>query len=145
MGGNSPAPSSCIAFSFPQESSYEARFGIFLFVGDDVRSRLGSTPYVVRYKARRTSHLVHAHNQRRGIIPPVILYRGGGQAGRGVVFGGPEHLRQLTVEKALGQAKKIYDTTLEILRKAKNEDITTISAAKMIAEERILAARQVSR
>lgn len=48
-------------------------------------------------------------------------------------------------DKALGQAKKIYDTTLEILRKAKNEDITTIAAAKMIAEERIRAARQIAR
>jgi len=45
-------------------------------------------------------------------------------------------------EVAMEQARKIYDTTLEILRKAKKEDITTIAAAKMIAEERILAARQ---
>jgi leucine dehydrogenase len=48
-------------------------------------------------------------------------------------------------EKALGQAKKIYDTTLEILRKAKAEDITSVAAAKMIAEERIRAARQLAR
>jgi leucine dehydrogenase len=48
-------------------------------------------------------------------------------------------------EKALGQAKKIYDTTLEILRKAKAEDITSVAAAKMIAEERIRSARQLAR
>lgn len=45
-------------------------------------------------------------------------------------------------DAAMEQASKIYDTTLEILRKAKQQDITTIAAAKMIAEERILAARQ---
>ncbi|MFM8432888.1 MAG: Glu/Leu/Phe/Val family dehydrogenase [Bacteroidota bacterium] len=44
---------------------------------------------------------------------------------------------------AMEQARRIYDTTLEILRKAKSEGITTIQAAKIIAEERIAAARQV--
>lgn len=47
-------------------------------------------------------------------------------------------------EKALGQASKIYDTTLEILRKSKAEGITSIAAAKMIAEERIGAARAIA-
>lgn len=46
-------------------------------------------------------------------------------------------------DKAMDQARKIYDTTLEILRKAKAEDITTILAAKKIAEERIRAAKSL--
>ncbi|MFM2134787.1 MAG: hypothetical protein RL021_187, partial [Bacteroidota bacterium] len=40
--------------------------------------------------------------------------------------------------------RKIYDTTLEILRKSKTEGITSIAAAKMIAEERIHAAKVVA-
>ncbi|MFM7218225.1 MAG: Glu/Leu/Phe/Val family dehydrogenase, partial [Bacteroidota bacterium] len=44
---------------------------------------------------------------------------------------------------AMDNARKIYDTTIEILRKAKSEGITTIQAAKIIAEERISAARTV--
>ncbi|MEY4594112.1 MAG: leucine dehydrogenase [Bacteroidota bacterium] len=45
-------------------------------------------------------------------------------------------------DQAMDQARKIYDTTLEIIRKAKKDGITTIAAAKMIAEERIVAARK---
>lgn len=46
-------------------------------------------------------------------------------------------------DSAMGQARKIYDTTLEILRKAKSENTTTIAAAKTIAEDRIAAVRAV--
>ena len=46
-------------------------------------------------------------------------------------------------DAALAQASKIYDTTLEILRKAAQEDITTIKAAKIIAEERIEAGKKL--
>ena len=44
---------------------------------------------------------------------------------------------------AMEQSEKIYDTTLEIFKKAKAEDITTAAAAKKIAEERIAIARSV--
>ena len=44
-------------------------------------------------------------------------------------------------EESLLQTKKIYDTTLEILLKAKAEDITTHKAALLIAEQRIQAKR----
>jgi len=40
-------------------------------------------------------------------------------------------------EKSLNKTKKIYDTTLEILLKADQEDITTHNAALVIAEQRI--------
>ena len=40
-------------------------------------------------------------------------------------------------EKALAQASKIYDVTLEILKSAKKDNITTIAAAKLIAKQRI--------
>ncbi|MCX6292457.1 MAG: Glu/Leu/Phe/Val dehydrogenase [Bacteroidetes bacterium] len=45
-------------------------------------------------------------------------------------------------QQALDQSKHIYDTTLEIFRKAKTENITTASAAIKIAEERIAAAKK---
>ncbi|MES2837274.1 MAG: Glu/Leu/Phe/Val dehydrogenase dimerization domain-containing protein [Bacteroidota bacterium] len=41
-------------------------------------------------------------------------------------------------EHALSQATRIYDTTLEIFKTAKKENKTTISAAKLVAEKRIL-------
>jgi leucine dehydrogenase len=41
-------------------------------------------------------------------------------------------------ETSLEQAKNIYTTTLEIFRKAKKENITTASAARIIAEERLM-------
>ncbi len=44
-------------------------------------------------------------------------------------------------QKALDQAKQIYNTTLEIFQKAKAENITTVAAANKIAEERIAAAK----
>jgi len=44
-------------------------------------------------------------------------------------------------DKSLDQTKKIYDTTLEILLKAEQEDITTHQAALAIAEQRILENR----
>ena len=40
-------------------------------------------------------------------------------------------------EKSLNKTRKIYDTTLEILLKAEQEDITTHNAALVIAEQRI--------
>ena len=40
-------------------------------------------------------------------------------------------------EESLAQTRKIYDTTLEILLKAENENITTHQAALAIAEQRI--------
>jgi leucine dehydrogenase len=40
-------------------------------------------------------------------------------------------------EKALAQAEKIYDVTTQILKKAKQENITTIEAAKIMAKKRI--------
>ena len=40
-------------------------------------------------------------------------------------------------EESLSQTKKIYDTTLEILLKSEEEDITTNKAALLIAEQRI--------
>ena len=43
---------------------------------------------------------------------------------------------------ALNRTEHIYDTTLQIFDKAKSENITTIEAAKKIAEERILSAKK---
>jgi len=45
-------------------------------------------------------------------------------------------------QQALDQAKHIYNTTLEIFKKAKAEHITTVAAANKIAEERIASARK---
>jgi leucine dehydrogenase len=45
-------------------------------------------------------------------------------------------------KNALAHTEKIYHTTLEIFKKAKAENITTIEAAKKIAEERIAAAKK---
>ena len=45
-------------------------------------------------------------------------------------------------QKALDQAKHIYHTTLEIFKKAKTQNITTVVAANKIAEERIIAAKK---
>jgi leucine dehydrogenase len=47
-------------------------------------------------------------------------------------------------EKSMAQAENIFTTTLEIFKKAKTENITTISAAKIIAEERLAAARKIT-
>jgi leucine dehydrogenase len=44
---------------------------------------------------------------------------------------------------SLEKAKNIYTTTLEIFRKAKTENMTTAAAARMIAEERLAAAKEV--
>ena len=43
-------------------------------------------------------------------------------------------------EASLQKAKNIYTTTLEIFKKARTEHLTTAAAARMIAEERLLAA-----
>lgn len=43
-------------------------------------------------------------------------------------------------EKSLEQAKNIYTTTLEIFKKAREEEITTALAARRIAEERVAVA-----
>jgi leucine dehydrogenase len=43
---------------------------------------------------------------------------------------------------ALSHTEKIYDTTIEIFEKAKRENLTTVEAAKRIAEERITAAKK---
>jgi leucine dehydrogenase len=40
-------------------------------------------------------------------------------------------------ENALNQTKRIFDTTLEILQKSRNEDITSHSAALKLANDRI--------
>lgn len=40
-------------------------------------------------------------------------------------------------EQALEQAREIYQTTLEIFKKATQENLTTVEAAKRIAEERL--------
>lgn len=45
-------------------------------------------------------------------------------------------------ETALDHTKLIYNTTLEIFKKSKAENITTLEAAKILAEERIQAARR---
>jgi leucine dehydrogenase len=45
-------------------------------------------------------------------------------------------------EKSLEQAKEIYHTTLQIFRKAKQEKLTTVTAAMKIAEERLAAAHR---
>jgi leucine dehydrogenase len=45
-------------------------------------------------------------------------------------------------QDALNQAKHIYNTTLEIFKKAKAENITTVVAANKIAEERIMSGRK---
>jgi leucine dehydrogenase len=45
-------------------------------------------------------------------------------------------------ESALDHTRHIYDTTLEIFSKAKQNNITTVEAAKKIAEERIAASRK---
>jgi leucine dehydrogenase len=45
-------------------------------------------------------------------------------------------------EKSLEQAREIYKTTLEIFRKAKQENLTTVTAAKKIAEERLAAGKK---
>jgi leucine dehydrogenase len=42
-------------------------------------------------------------------------------------------------KKSLEQAQEIYQTTLEIFQKARQENITTVMAAKKIAEERLAA------
>ena len=44
-------------------------------------------------------------------------------------------------EQALERTRKIYDTTLEILVKAEQEDITTHEAALRMAEQRIANAQ----
>ena len=44
-------------------------------------------------------------------------------------------------EQALERTRKIYDTTLEILVKAEQEDITTHEAALKMAEQRIANAQ----
>jgi leucine dehydrogenase len=46
-------------------------------------------------------------------------------------------------EKALKHVDGIYDTLLEIFRKAKKEGITTHEAAKRIAEQRIMRAKNI--
>tara|TARA_B110000444_G_scaffold261429_1_gene313450 strand:- start:7389 stop:8492 length:1104 start_codon:yes stop_codon:yes gene_type:complete len=46
-------------------------------------------------------------------------------------------------EEALSKTKKIYDTTLEILRKSEIEEITSHNAALQIAESRVLLAQQL--
>ncbi len=43
---------------------------------------------------------------------------------------------------ALSHTEKIFDTTIEIFDKAEREKLTTVEAAKRIAEERIAAARK---
>jgi leucine dehydrogenase len=45
-------------------------------------------------------------------------------------------------EKAFEQSKHIYQTTLDIFKKAKAENITTVAAANKIAEERIAAGKK---
>lgn len=46
-------------------------------------------------------------------------------------------------EKALKHLNNIYDTLLEIFRKAKKEGITTHEAAKCLAEQRIMKAKNI--
>jgi leucine dehydrogenase len=73
----------------------------------------------------------------RGILlAPDFLINAGGLIN---VF---SELKGYNRQDALSRTKHIYDTTLEIFDKAKVENITTIEAAKKIAEERILTAKK---
>jgi leucine dehydrogenase len=72
----------------------------------------------------------------KGIIyAPDFLINAGGLIN---VF---SELKGYNRKDALAHTEKIYHTTLEIFRKAKEEKLTNIEAAKKIAEERILAAK----
>jgi leucine dehydrogenase len=46
-------------------------------------------------------------------------------------------------EIAMGQAEKIYDTTLEILKKAQHDNIHTQKAAILLAENRLRQMKNV--
>ncbi len=73
----------------------------------------------------------------RGILyAPDFLINAGGLIN---VF---SELKGYNRKDALSHTEKIYDTTLEIFEKAKTENITTVEAAKKIAEERIAAAKK---
>jgi leucine dehydrogenase len=77
--------------------------------------------------------------KERGILwAPDFLINAGG------LINVYSELKGYNRDAALAQAGKIYDTTLEILSKAARENIPTISAAKIIAEERIASARKVN-
>jgi len=68
----------------------------------------------------------------KGIIyaPDFLIYAGG-------LINVYSELEGYNRERAMGQAEKIYSTTLDILRISKKDNIPTILAAKGIAEKRI--------
>ncbi len=73
----------------------------------------------------------------RGILyAPDFLINAGGLIN---VF---SELKGYNRKDALSHTQKIYDTTLEIFDKAKLENITTVEAAKKIAEERIASVKR---
>jgi len=69
----------------------------------------------------------------KGIIyAPDFLINAGGLINVGV-----DHLEEYSREKVYSMVENIYNTTLDILKKSKNENISSQEAAIMIAEKRI--------
>lgn len=83
----------------------------------------------------------HVHGQM--LLEKGILYAPDFLINAGGLINVYSELKGYDRKKAMEQAEKIYSTTLEIFKKAREEKIPTAAAAMKIAEERINAARSV--
>ena len=106
-------------------------------VNDDTLSRLKCSIIAGAANNQLEDEKVHAEAiKSRGIVyAPDFLINAGG------LINVYSELHGYDREQALERTRKIYDTTLEILVKAEQEDITTHEAALRMAEQRIANAQ----
>ena len=106
-------------------------------VNDDTLSRLKCSIIAGAANNQLEDEKVHGEAvKNRGIVyAPDFLINAGG------LINVYSELHGYDREQALERTRKIYDTTLEILVKAEQEDITSHEAALRIAEQRIVNAK----
>ena len=122
---------------FDAEMDIYAPCALGATVNDDTLSRLKCSIIAGAANNQLEDEKVHAEAVKcRGIVyAPDFLINAGG------LINVYSELNGYDREQALEKTRKIYDTTLEILVKAEQEDITTHEAALRIAEQRITNAQ----
>jgi leucine dehydrogenase len=106
-------------------------------LNDDTLSRLKCSVIAGAANNQLEDEVVHGERVKEmGLVyAPDFLINAGG------LINVYSELHGYDREQALGRTRKIYDTTLEILVKAEEENITTHEAALRMAEQRIASAQ----
>ena len=103
-------------------------------VNDDTLSRLKCEIIAGAANNQLADEVVHGNKAKElGIVyAPDFLINAGG------LINVYSEIKKMTSEEVMSKTKEIYNTTLDILSRAEQEDISTHEAAQKIAEERIL-------